>query len=244
MELSFQMKDQKFFFRLARYLTSGQALADYAYLLDYIRTSIKGAENSPAVVFGGSYGGMLAAYFRIKYPHVVVGAHAASAPILQMTTPCESFSRVRIDCFKDAFISFCVRSKIVTQDFREESPQCADIVRSSWDAMNRLGSTSSGLEQLTNLFKLCRPLKSVDELKGWLIDMYGNMAMADYPYATTFLSDLPAFPARVFCANVTSPTLKTIKDDEDIVKRIIKGANVFFNYTGQTECFDTGSQGK
>jgi lysosomal Pro-X carboxypeptidase len=94
------------------------------------------------------------------------------------------------------------------------------------------------------LFKLCRPLKSVDELKNWLIDMYGNTAMVDYPYPTSFLADLPAFPARVFCANVTSPTFRSSNADEDIVKKIVKGANVFFNYTGHTECFDTGSQGK
>ena len=69
-------------------------MGDYAYLLDNIRSSIKGAEQSPTIVFGGSYSGMLAAYFRMKYPHIVVGAHAASAPILQMSTPCESFCHV------------------------------------------------------------------------------------------------------------------------------------------------------
>jgi lysosomal Pro-X carboxypeptidase len=84
-------------------------------------------------------------------------------------------------------------------------------------------------------------LKTVDELKNWLFDMYANIAMVNYPYPTSFLADLPAFPARVFCANVTSSVGNT---DEDIVKRIIKGTNVFFNYTGHTECFDTGSQGK
>ena len=73
--------------------------------------------------------------------------------------------------------------------------------------------------------------------------MYGNIAMVDYPYPTSFLADLPAFPARVFCANVTQSSEKMSNDDVDIVKRIVKGVNVFFNYTGHTQCFDTGSQG-
>jgi lysosomal Pro-X carboxypeptidase len=134
--------------------------------------------------------------------------------------------------------------QIVTQDFLQESSECVDIIRSSWDAINRIGSTTTGLERLTSLFKLCTPLKSIDELKNWLVDMYGNIAMVDYPYPTSFLAELPAYPARVFCANVTSSALKTSNDDTDIVQRIVKGTNVFFNYTGHTECFDTDSQGQ
>ena len=229
---------------LARYLTSAQALADFAYLLDHIRSTIKGAEQSPTVVFGGSYGGMLAAYFRIKYPHIVVGAHASSAPILQMSTPCGAFSRVSSFLSSNFSIHLIFFKKVITQDFAIESTQCVDIVRSSWAAINRLASTASGLERLTTLFKFCRPVKSADEVKNWLSDMYAQIGMADYPYPTSFISELPAFPIRVLCANVTSPTLGHIRDDEDIVKRIAKGANVYFNYSGDTECFDTDSQGK
>ena len=73
--------------------------------------------------------------------------------------------------------------------------------------------------------------------------MYANVAMVDYPYPTSFLSDLPAFPIRILCANVTSSVFDGIDTDEETVKRIVRGVNVFFNYTGKTPCFDTGSEG-
>ena len=71
-----------------------QALADYVDLITHIRQSVEGASESPVVAFGGSYGGMLAAWIRTKYPHIVQGAIAASAPIAQFTTPCDAFGRI------------------------------------------------------------------------------------------------------------------------------------------------------
>ncbi len=37
------------------YLTSEQALADYVYLLKYIKSSIVGLANSPVIAFGGMF---------------------------------------------------------------------------------------------------------------------------------------------------------------------------------------------
>ena len=58
---------------LSGYLSSEQALADYANLLTYIKSTKDGASTSPVIAFGGSYGGMLSAWFRVKYPHICDG---------------------------------------------------------------------------------------------------------------------------------------------------------------------------
>ncbi|CAN7032138.1 unnamed protein product [Brassica oleracea var. botrytis] len=61
------------------YLNSQQALADYAILIRSLKQNLS-SEASHVVVFGGSYGGT---WFRLKYPHIAIGAFASSAPILQ-----------------------------------------------------------------------------------------------------------------------------------------------------------------
>ena len=82
-----------------KYLTSEQALADLAHFVQHLTSfsySTKGGivdssatpslllkaatHSSKVVTFGGSYPGNLAAWFGLKYPQLIVGTVASSAP--------------------------------------------------------------------------------------------------------------------------------------------------------------------
>ncbi|XP_031378226.1 lysosomal Pro-X carboxypeptidase-like [Punica granatum] len=58
-------------------------LADYAVPIRSLKQNLT-SEDSPVVVFGGSYGGRLPAWFPLKFPYIKIGALACSAPILQL----------------------------------------------------------------------------------------------------------------------------------------------------------------
>ncbi len=62
-----------------KYLSTYQAVEDLASFQKYL--SQKNSFNGKWVAIGGSYPGNLAAYYRLKYPDLVVGALASSAPV-------------------------------------------------------------------------------------------------------------------------------------------------------------------
>lgn len=103
-----------------KYLTLQQVMMDYVELLKFIRYQY-GAMDKPCIVFGGSYGGMLAAWLRMKFPHVFQGALAASAPILY---------------FKDAPTAPPTRfGDMITESFKNVSANCSDTIKQSFTAM-------------------------------------------------------------------------------------------------------------
>lgn len=199
-------------------LSVEQALADYAAILEHL---FDHHGRMPVIALGGSYGGILSAWFRIKYPHLVDMALAASAPILTVT---------QISAPPLFF-------KAVTDTFAAARPACPDAVRAGFAKLIQLSQTPAGLTSLTNTFRLCKPLTkdAVDHLIGWIRTGFVNMAMCDYPYPTNFLAPLPGFPVTVACDNITTAA--------DPLTGLAAGVSLFYNGTsGSLSCFDIDAE--
>ncbi|XP_074535597.1 thymus-specific serine protease [Halichoeres trimaculatus] len=63
------------------HLSSQQALADLAVFHQFISQTFNLSSRNTWISFGGSYSGALSAWFRGKFPHLVFGAVASSAPV-------------------------------------------------------------------------------------------------------------------------------------------------------------------
>uniref|UniRef100_A0A5B7BS65 Putative lysosomal Pro-X carboxypeptidase n=1 Tax=Davidia involucrata TaxID=16924 RepID=A0A5B7BS65_DAVIN len=197
------------------YLTAEQALADFAVLLTDLKRNLS-AEACPVVLFGGSYGGMLAAWMRLKYPHLAIGALASSAPVLQFEdiVPPETFYN------------------IVSNSFKRESTSCFNTIKASWDVLISEGQKNDGLLQLTKTFHLCRKLEKTEDLSNWLDSAYSYLGMVNYPYPANFIMPLPANPIKEVCRKIDD-----CPDGTSVLERIFEGVSVFYNYTGAADCF-------
>ncbi|KAA8516774.1 hypothetical protein F0562_017028, partial [Nyssa sinensis] len=202
------------------YLSSTQALADYATLIVDLKKNLS-AIDSPVVVFGGSYGGMLSAWFRLKYPHVAIGALASSAPILYFENITSPYSF----------------NNIITQDFRSESENCYKMIKGSWQQIEDTANQPGGLEILLKSFKICRNYISADSLESWLYTAYVYTAMTDYPTPSNFLSPLPAYPVKQMCKAIDNPTV-----GNDTFAKLYGAANIYYNYSGNATCFDLADE--
>jgi lysosomal Pro-X carboxypeptidase len=214
-----------------QYLTHEQALADYAVLLRSFQA--KRSIDVPVIAFGGSYGGMLAAWFRMKYPGTIQGAIAASAPIL-------GFPLGYPDRFQGSQYW-----QVVTHDASEAAgaaANCTANVRAFWPAFFAMAETNDGRRRLSQLFRLCKPLQSTkdaQELALSLMMSWDSMSMGNFPYPSSYLTEgkveLPAFPVRVACAYLSGPSYEN-ETVLQLMQAMKAATDVYSNATQDVTC--------
>ncbi|EGZ16269.1 hypothetical protein PHYSODRAFT_560767 [Phytophthora sojae] len=218
------------------YVTHDQALADYTELIYHLQKKYD-AFNHPVIAFGGSYGGMLSAWFRMKYPNIIAGAIAASAPIYGF----------------GGFPAFDGQKywQVVTRDASPAAGSAANCVpnaKKSWAQIFELAKTEDGRATLSSLFRLCTPLASEEQgedLAMSVLFAFDTLAMGDFPYPSSYLTggavDLPAWPVRQACSHLAgefpTPSLRKDGVDTTLLEALRNAANVFHNATKDLACF-------
>lgn len=116
-------------------------MMDYVELIKFVRNEYN-ATDKAVIVFGGSYGGMLAGWLRMKFPATFQGALAASAPLVYFkgaeTAPEAEFSNIATQDF--AGVSFFGNS---TVNSTHEDQRCSLGIK---EGLGYLNDMSNGTE--------------------------------------------------------------------------------------------------
>jgi len=140
-----------------RYLSSTQALADLARVIDFIKSDLD-TRQSAVITVGGSYPGNLAAWFRLKYPSVTQGSIASSAPL--NAEP--NFSQ---------YMDVVAQSIIVTA-----GQPCFEAFKlAAEEIANMLLMGGDSVKALDRDFQTCSPMTSRKDQSIFLSDLMGNV---------------------------------------------------------------------
>ncbi|RLU19036.1 hypothetical protein DMN91_009394 [Ooceraea biroi] len=138
-------------------LSSELALADVANFIEQINVGYKFPKGTKWIAFGGSYGGSLAAWMRVKYAHLVHGAVSSSGPLL-----------LEID-FQEYYV-------VVENALKEYSQQCVDAVQEGNRQFHILLHHVAGQQKIANIFKLCDPIDPGYTKKVDIANLYETLA--------------------------------------------------------------------
>ncbi len=193
------------------YLTTTQALADYAQLISFLNPNYERA----VITFGGSYGGMLSSWMRMKYGSIVAGSIASSAPIWGLPKALLGLNN-NIDNGKIMDRASYVVGQALLKKFSNGQIQqhhgnfCYDNLFATWPLVSYFGQSNTGRTILSDQFRLCSPIKDENDvvsLLNWLQSPWFDLAEGDYPYPSSYipyalgegLHNLPAWPLQEAC---------------------------------------------
>lgn len=125
------------------YLSSEQALADLATFTVSMQENL-GLKENKWIAFGGSYPGSLAAWYRLKYPHLVHGAVATSAPIV-------------------AQLNFKEYLEVVRDSLATTGEECNTAIKEAHRQLHTLLQDKTGWITITEKFRLCTPLDGIND---------------------------------------------------------------------------------
>lgn len=168
---------------------------------------------------------MLAAWIRMKYPNVVDGSVAMSAPIYYFQNR------------KD--LDYTIFFNISTINFAAYN--ASDYIREGYARINYYIENPDVLAYsvISEVFNLCDPIinsTGMYDLRTWLDNAYTYMAMLNYPEETTFLKHLPAWPANTSASHFSNFTKNHTQSDLFFAMKM--AAEVYYNWDGKLTCND------
>ena len=216
------------------FLQTDQALADFSTLIDWLKLS-RNSSSSAVIGFGGSYGGMLCSWLRIKYPSALDGCIAGSAPIVNFESMTPPFN----------FNSFAQTETFDASTAGGANDMCKQNIHQAWVDMQTLGTSIAGRAQIGAAFRLCEPLNTMNDvwnLMNYAENSFGNMAMSSYPYPSAYLllggkGVLPAYPMRVACDFMS----KNFSAAYDRLAGLRDAIGVYYNNTKDVMCLNPNS---
>ena len=134
----------------------------------------------------------------MKYPDVIDGAIAASAPIWQLA------GTVRRDSLDMPAVAITRGVSLAGG----ATDQCRDNLKAAWPLLREVGKSKLGLQMLSETVKSCQTLKYPEDLPEWAQNPYFYMAEGNYPFPSTYITysllpgnptPLPAWPMQVAC---------------------------------------------
>jgi len=215
-----------------RFLSAEQAIMDYVVLIRHLKERY-GFDDSDAVIgFGGSYGGMLASWARLKYPHVWDGAIAASAPIVSF----EGMDGIDLD--------FNFYAEGVTYDVTVAAGASEHCETNLRKAFADLALTKLDPALVRRNLRVCDADNTTDADLGtaatfWLDSALSYMAMGNFPYPSRYIlngnGELPAFPVRVACQRLANNMTADDQVNEWLLG-LADFAGVYYNNSRALEC--------
>ncbi len=211
-----------------RFLTIEQALADYSEVMTMLPTVLKctgtraraAGGGCDVVLFGGSYGGMLAAWHRLKYPQLSAGAIASGAPI--DFYPGTGVQQLFEEAVADTYERYGAHAG------------CADALRAALAAAESASPSQLGQAGV----RACAPLgaDAAERFAFYARGALASLAMADYPYAVDFIAPLPANPVQAACAALLS--VGRPASAEGLLQALNAAVLVLVNASSDLRCLD------